>query len=86
MATKLQAPVITDFPQEVKVVTPELNFQNHLEKNFPVRAHHPMPLDLEGLQDPESRQLLILMVDVIYAFQQRVAMAATEVCNMHLGA
>lgn len=44
-----------------------------------------MPLDLEGLQDAESRQLLILMVDVIFAFQQRVGMVAAEVLNLFLG-
>jgi len=65
---KLQTPVVLDLNFEIKLPKYELSFQNHLEGKYPTRAHHPMPLDMEGLPDSESRQLLVTMVDVIYAF------------------
>ena len=83
--SKLETPVVLDLNFDIKVLNSELSFQNHLEGKYPSRAHHPMPLDMEGLPDVESRQLLVTMVDVIYAFQQRVQMAATEVLNIYLG-
>ena len=53
--SKLETPVVLDLNFDIKVLNSELSFQNHLEGKYPSRAHHPMPLDMEGLPDAESR-------------------------------
>lgn len=78
---------IQQFTHDVKVViNTEVSFERHLAKQLPARNYLPMALDLNGIEElgPQAVPLLFMMIDVLYAFQSKVHMAAKELLGLHL--
>lgn len=78
---------LLQFTHEIKVViNTEVSFERHLAKQLPARNYLPMALDLNGIEElgPQAVPLFFQLIDVLYAFQDKVQMAAKELLGLHL--
>ena len=85
--TEGAAQPISTFTHAIQVrMTTEVSLDAHLAKQLPARNYLPMAIDVSDLEalGPNAIPLFFELLDVVYAFQQKVQLAADQMMTVHL--